>query len=161
MWLVMQIKVNGSHYGEWGIQRYGAQSCKVGDSCLDCIRQFSILLPHNAQGAQEAQKWLKRRLSARLHGVPQVDELEFYRDRIQALAGAIKGASEHLLRNPDATLPAAFVTFTSRTSQASRTLVELRSVLHPLPCHQPQPSDGCDLDLSNCALLSALTVFSH
>lgn len=53
-----------------------------------------------------------------------MDELEFYQERIQALASAIKKGSEHLLRNPDATLPAAFVTFTSRTSQVSRMLVE-------------------------------------
>ena len=39
----MQIKINGSHYGEWGIQRYGAQSRKVGTSCLDCTQQLSML----------------------------------------------------------------------------------------------------------------------
>lgn len=50
----------------------------------------------------------------------QVDALEFYRERIQALADAIKAGSEQLLRNPDSTLPAAFVTFKTRTAQVTR-----------------------------------------
>ena len=70
----MQIKIRGSQYGEWGIQKYGREKCKV-------------------------------------------DALEFYRERIQALADAIKRGSEHLLRDPDATLPAAFITFKTRTAQ--------------------------------------------
>ena len=39
----MQIQINGSHYGEWGIRRYGAQSRKVGTSCLHCNQQLSML----------------------------------------------------------------------------------------------------------------------
>lgn len=46
-----------------------------------------------------------------------MDALEFYRERIQALADAIKRGSEHLLSDPDATLPAAFITFKTRTAQ--------------------------------------------
>ena len=53
---------------------------------------------------------------ALLH-IQQVDALEFYKERIQALADAIKKGSDHLLRDPDATLPAAFVTFKTRTAQ--------------------------------------------
>ena len=59
-------------------------------------------------------------LHAWSHGITayqQVDALEFYKERIQALADAIKKGSDHLLRDPDATLPAAFVTFKTRTAQ--------------------------------------------
>ena len=53
------------------------------------------------------QKWL----------YSQVDAVEFYKERIQALADAITKGSEHPLRDPESTLPAAFVTFKTRTAQ--------------------------------------------
>ena len=47
----------------------------------------------------------------------QVDAVEFYKERIQALADAITKGSQHLLSDPEANLPAAFVTFKTRTAQ--------------------------------------------
>ncbi len=43
--------------------------------------------------------------------------MEFYKERIQALADAIAKGSQHLLSDPDSNLPAAFVTFKTRTAQ--------------------------------------------
>lgn len=63
--------------------------------------------------------------------VLQVDAVEFYKERIQALADAITKGSEHLLRDPESTLPAAFVTFKTRTAQVQRcslVLGDLRAV---------------------------------
>ena len=54
----MQIKINGSHYGEWGIQRFGAQSRKVGASCLGLQSAALHALPHNTQDALQAQEQL-------------------------------------------------------------------------------------------------------
>ena len=91
-----------------------------------------------------------------------MDELEFYQERIQALAGAIKKGAEHLLRNPDATLPAAFVTFTSRASQVSRMPVKQRRALHTLPCHQPQPSGRYGIGfLQMCPIYDTMTASLH
>ena len=46
-----------------------------------------------------------------------MDAVEFYKERIQALADAIAEGSQHLLSDPDSNLPAAFVTFKTRTAQ--------------------------------------------
>lgn len=43
--------------------------------------------------------------------------MEFYKERIQALADAITKGSQHLLSDPEANLPAAFVTFKTRSAQ--------------------------------------------
>ncbi|KAK9919147.1 hypothetical protein WJX75_009706 [Coccomyxa subellipsoidea] len=46
------------------------------------------------------------------------DKVEFDRARLQDLVGAIRAATEELRRDPEAALPAAFVTFHTRAAQA-------------------------------------------
>jgi hypothetical protein len=48
---------------------------------------------------------------------PQEDKVEFDRARLQDLVGAIRAATEELRRDPEAALPAAFVTFHTRAAQ--------------------------------------------
>ena len=48
----------------------------------------------------------------------QVDALEFYVVRLQELVRQIKAVREELRGRVDTALPAAFVTFRSRTTQA-------------------------------------------
>ena len=47
----------------------------------------------------------------------QDDKVEFYRARLQDLVRAIRAATEELRRDPEAALPAAFVTFHTRAAQ--------------------------------------------
>ena len=61
--------------------------------------------------------WRNDFISSKAATALQVDAVEFYKERIQALADAITKGSQHLLSDPEATLPAAFVTFNTRTAQ--------------------------------------------
>ena len=85
-----------------------------------------------------------RSTSQAISAALQVDAVDFYKERIQALAEAITRGSQHLLSDPESTLPAAFVTFKTRTAQVLRFVLPLpfdcRScrATSPSPCPEPQ-----------------------
>lgn len=68
----------------------------------------------------------------------QVDAVEFYKERIQALADAITKGSQHLLSDPEANLPAAFVTFKTRTAQVLHCSLGIEIPLALLTGHPSQ-----------------------